>query len=126
MRLSTLVTGRFGKTTAGALCATQVLLYTPALARAQDAPAKAETRRENGLSMTIFTTPRGRIAVLLPDDAAPGETVSATLSLARENKKSDQQQQDWQSLMRYSITIGDTTVPVEQGKVAVPLPAVPF
>jgi hypothetical protein len=123
MRFNTLVSGRSGKTIACALCATHLLLLTPVLAQAQGTRTRVETRRDNGLSTTTFTTPRGRIVIVLPDDAAPGDTVSATLSVARENRTSAQQQQNQDSLMRYRVTIGETSAPVEQGRIVFAVPA---
>jgi hypothetical protein len=87
--------------------------------------ARAETRHDNGLSTTTFTIPRGRIVIVLPDDTAPGDTVSATLNVVRENRTSAEQQQNRDSLLRYRVTIGETSAPVEQGRVVLAVPATP-
>ncbi len=105
MKLEVLVCGTVGKITACLLCATQLMLAAPAFAGAL-APAKAQIKGGPGIHTATFTTPQGKVFVVLPDDLAPGDTVSATLRI---------EPQDGQSLERHTLRMGETSNPVHAG-----------
>ena len=120
MRIDRFVSGRFRKAAAGALCATAVLLLAMAAPPAQaggGAPptTKVQTKKGYGITVTLFNTLLGGVAVALPDTAAPGDTISGTMSVVPGNNgaPSSDDRTGWEILGRHTVALGEVSRPVQ-------------
>jgi hypothetical protein len=64
-------------------------------------------RAEPGVQLVNFDTPEGRVAVYLPEDARPGDTLSGTVSLEPSGRDAREQARNLGTLRGYVVAIGD-------------------
>ena len=83
---------------------------------AQNAAYRVESNTENGLYVSIFTTPHGKIRVNLPNDMAAGDTVSGSIYTEPAGKDETERNANLFQLNGYVVdlsgqrtTVGDKT-----------------
>lgn len=106
-RQSSYAAGR--RSTAVVLAVSQLLLVTPAVGRAQTGQvgqpiqARVQTKTERELRRIRFQTPQGDLALTLPGDMAPGDTVSGTIALEPSGRSQEERARNAASLGGYFL-----------------------
>jgi CHAT domain-containing protein/tetratricopeptide (TPR) repeat protein len=94
------------------LIATSTTQLTPRAAAQNAGGYRVESRSENGLAITIFTTPQGVIKLNLPDVMVAGDTVSGSIYPEPTGKNAAEQQQNLDELNGYVIDLVGQQTPV--------------
>ncbi len=88
------------------------MICTPSTGHAQRASARMKTSQ--GLHVGTFETPRGTIAVYLPDDMAAGDTISGTVTAKPSGSTDAERSANASELRGYVVEFEGQKVPVTQ------------
>lgn len=105
------------------LAMTLALPPSPAVGTAQQDPVKATTETAFGLHTVTFDTLQGTVTVNLPDDTAPGDSISGTVIAEPKGKTEDEQAKNQDELNGYVVEVDRQQTPTDQTSVRWVIPA---
>lgn len=79
--------------------------FAPRAAAQNAAGYRVDSRADNGLYITTFTTPLGVIKVNLPDDMAAGDTISGTVTAESTGQNDAERAQNLAELKRHVLVV---------------------
>lgn len=122
------------------LCVAQALVLWPAVARAQQSGdnsvganrplrrASVQSKTENDLRRITFRTEQGQLALLLPAQVAPGDTVSGTITLTPSGRSAEERSRNEEALRAYKLELAflpPTRVDSDQNRAVWTVPPAP-
>src|SRR6185295_5625345 len=79
--------------------------FAPSAAAQNAAGYRVDSRSADGLYVTTFTTPQGKIYVNLPDDMAAGDVISGTVTTEATGQNDAERAQNLAELKRHVLVV---------------------